>query len=89
MESILVIVVLLIVVWYFGKPLNAVVAGSAEMASDEFSVLRREQRIRLHKERIKQTAKVKELANEEVMNDHEFNDFFNVITNHTEAKETK
>lgn len=85
MEIIISIAVLITIVWYFGKPLNAVVAGSGEMASDEFTVLRREQKIRLHKERIKQTIKVKELADQEAMNDSEFNDFFNVL-NHKEEQ---
>jgi hypothetical protein len=76
------VVIALLIVWYFGKPLNAVVAGTGEMASDEFAVMRREQKIRLHKERIKQTSKVKDLAEQEVLNDQEFNDFFNVMTNH-------
>ena len=80
------VVVALLIVWYFGKPLNAVVAGTGEMASDEFAVMRREQKIRLHKERIKQTSKVKDLADQEVFNDQEFNDFFNVMTNHKEEK---
>lgn len=80
------VVIALLIVWYFGKPLNAVVAGTGEMASDEFAVMRREQKIRLHKERIKQTSKVKDLADQEVLNDQEFNDFFNVMTNHKEEK---
>lgn len=80
------VVIALLIVWYFGKPLNAVVAGTGEMASDEFAVMRREQKIRLHKERIKQTSKVKDLAEQEVLNDQEFNDFFNVMTNHKEEK---
>ena len=80
------VVIALLIVWYFGKPLNAVVAGTGEMASDEFAVMRREQKIRLHKERIKQTSKVKELEDQEVFNDQEFNDFFNVMTNHKKEK---
>lgn len=80
------VVIALLIVWYFGKPLNAVVAGTGEMASDEFAVMRREQKIRLHKERIKQTSKVKELEDQDVFNDQEFNDFFNVMTNHKEEK---
>ena len=80
------VVVALLIVWYFGKPLNAVVAGTGEMASDEFAVMRREQKIRLHKERIKQTSKVKDLADQEVLNDQEFDDFFNVMTNHKGEK---
>ena len=82
METILTIAIVFILVWYFGKPLNAMIAHSGEMASDEFAVLRRDQRTRLHKERIKQTAKVKELADQEVMNDQEFDEFFRVMTNH-------
>ena len=80
------VVVALLIVWYFGKPLNAVVAGTGEMASDEFAVMRIDQQTRLHKERIKQTAKIKDLADQEVLNDQEFNDFFDVITNHKEEK---
>lgn len=78
------VVIALLIVWYFGKPLNAVVAGTGEMASDEFAVMRREQKIRLHKERIKQTGKIKDLADQEVFNDQKFNDFFNVMTDHKE-----
>ena len=80
--SLVSVVIILVIVWYFGKPLNAVVAGTGEMASDEFAVMRREQKIRLHKERIKQTTKVKDLESQEVLNDQEFNDFFNIIINH-------
>ena len=79
METILIIALVTITVWYLGKPLNAVIAGSAEMGSDEFAVLRREQKIRLHKERAKQTTKVQDLAELDVMNDKEFEDFFKVM----------
>jgi len=73
------VIVILTLLWYLAKPLNAVIAGSAEMGSDEFAVLRREQKIRLHKERAKQTTKVKDLSELDVMNDKEFEDFFKVM----------
>ena len=50
------IVGIILLVWYFGSTLNKVVAkvdhvidNSAEMASDEFDILRAEQRLRITK----------------------------------------
>ena len=77
--TIVTVVIVLLVIWYFGKPLNAIIANTGEMASDEFSVMRIDQQTRLYKERIKQTAKIKDLADQEAMSDQEFKDFFAVL----------
>jgi len=68
-----------LVIWYFGATINSVVKGTGEMASEEFKVIKREQKIRLHKERANQTDKIKELSKLDVMSDEDFDEFFAVL----------
>lgn len=75
------IVVIAIIVWYAGSSINSMVQASAEMASDEFNVFKRDQKIRHHKIRANQTGKVKTLSDLDVMSDKEFDEFFKVINN--------
>ena len=78
MDITLIAIVVIIVIWYFGKAINSVVEGSGDIVSDEFVNARREQRIRLHKERAKQTQKVKKLEDVEIYSDKQFDKLFKV-----------
>lgn len=73
------IVLIAIIVWYLGSSINAMIQASAEMASDEFNVFKRDQKIRHYRIRANQTKKVKSLADLDVMSDKEFEEFFRVI----------
>jgi CRISPR/Cas system CMR-associated protein Cmr1 (group 7 of RAMP superfamily) len=50
MESIVIAVGLIAVVWYFGGVINSVVKGSGEMAGKEFDMLKDEQEVRIAKQ---------------------------------------
>ena len=97
MEGLVVtVLVVVIVVWYFGATLNKLVAkadvildGSSEMATDEFSSFRKDQKIRLHKTRIKQSKVLDELSDDKCYSDDEFNSIFNVMKSHDEKSEEK
>lgn len=78
--SILSVVVLVLVIWYFGRSINSIVKHSGEMADDEFKVFRREQQLRLHKTRVAQTKAVKDIAKDEVLSDEDFDKIFRVDT---------
>jgi len=73
------IALIAVVIWYLGSSINAMIQKSAELASQEFTVFERDQKIRHHKIRANQTKKVKGLADLDVMSDKEFEEFFNVI----------
>jgi len=73
------IALIVLVVWYFGSSINAIVKGSGEMASDEFQVFRRDQRIRLHKTRIAQTKTLSDIKDESALSDEEFDKILDVI----------
>lgn len=75
MLSIVGLVVGLVIVWKF----RDLIGAAAEMGEDEFKVVHRKQKIRLHKERIKDTTAVMEMSNEAAMNDMQFADFFRGI----------
>ena len=47
--SVLIIVLVLVVVWYFGGAINAIVAKSGKMAEREYGVFEREQAFRVVK----------------------------------------
>jgi hypothetical protein len=78
------IVLIAVVVWYLGSSINAMIQKSAELASQEFAVFERDQKIRHHKIRANQTKKVKSLADLDVMSDKEFEEFFNIINTNKE-----
>ena len=77
--GIVTIVLVILVVWYFGSSINAVVSGSGEMAADEFSVFRRDQKIRLHKSRIAQTKTLDDIKDQNIYSDDDFDKIFDVI----------
>jgi len=78
--GILTIVITVVVVWYFGSSINSIVKGSGEMASDEFTVFKRDQKIRHHKTRISQTEQLDKIKDANVYSDSDFADIFNVIS---------
>jgi mRNA deadenylase 3'-5' endonuclease subunit Ccr4 len=67
-----IIVLGIIIIWKFRN----VLTDSADMAEDEFVVVKRGQQIRLQKERIKQTKQLVDVMDQPVMSDKEFNEFF-------------
>ena len=77
--GILTVVLAVVITWYFGSSINAIVKGSGEMASDEFSVFKRDQKIRHHKTRITQTEQLDKIKDSNVYSDTDFDDIFNVI----------
>ena len=62
----------IIVIWKFRN----VLTDSADMAEDEFVVVKRGQQIRLQKERVKQTKQMTDIMSQPAMSDKEFNEFF-------------
>jgi len=71
--------ILVAILWFAGSSINAMLQGTAVLAEKEFKSFSREQDIRLHKNRVKQTAQVSKLAEDTAMSDKEFNEFFSVI----------
>ena len=55
------------IIWYLGSSINAVLAGSGEVAEREFENFKAQQDIRLYKERIKATKSVEKMMQEPVM----------------------
>jgi hypothetical protein len=78
------LVIIGLVVWYLGSSINSMIQRAAELASQEFAVFERDQKIRHHKVRANQTKKVKGLADLEVMSDKDFEEFFNIINTNKE-----
>lgn len=72
MEYVIIILGVLII-WKFRN----VLTDSADMAEDEFVVIKRGQQIRLQKERVKQTKQLVDVMAQPAMSDKEFNEFFN------------
>lgn len=75
MLSIVGLILGLAIVWKF----RDLIGAAAEMGEDEFAVVHRKQKIRLHKERIKDTHAVKEMSSEPAMTNAQFMDFFRGI----------
>lgn len=65
-------VLALVIVWKF----RDMIGSAAEMGEDEFKVVHRKQKIRLEKERIKDTEAVMALSGQPAMSDAEFAEFF-------------
>ena len=61
-----------VLIWKFRN----VLTDSADMAEDEFVVIKRGQQIRLQKERVKQTKQLVDVMEQPAMSDKEFNAFF-------------
>ena len=88
MESLIATVVIaVIVIWYLGSTINklivkadVIIDGSGEMATDEFASFRKDQKIRLHKTRVKQSKTLDSMADETCYSDQEFTDIFNVMS---------
>ena len=76
MLSIVGLVLGLAIVWKF----RDLIGAAAEMGDDEFKVVHRKQKIRLHKEKIKDTAAVMDMSHEPAMTDQQFADFFRGIS---------
>jgi len=77
--SVLSIVGIVLVVWYFGGVLNKLATRSESMADRAFVNFERDRRLKEFEGRIKATKKVKELAQKEAYSDQQFNDIFDVI----------
>ena len=54
-----IIVIVLVVVWYLGKSINAILEGAGAVASEEFATFQDDQKARLAKIRKKQAATIK------------------------------
>lgn len=50
MELIITMAVIMVAIWYLGKPINAVLAGAGDMASQEFELQQANQQVRLQRE---------------------------------------
>jgi len=87
--GIVTIVLVVLVIWYFGSSINAIVSGSGEMAADEFAVFRRDQKIRLHKSRIHQTKTLDDIKDTLVYSDDEFDKIFDVIRGDSDDGKSK
>ena len=71
------IVIALLVVWYLGTTINAILANSGLLAQKEFSNFTREQDIRIHKARVKQHKAVEKFKDDAVYSDKEWDKIFN------------
>lgn len=71
------IVIILVVIWYLGSSINAVLNGAGQLAEKEFGNFTREQDIRIHKARIKQHKAVAKFSNDKVYSDSEWDQIFN------------
>ena len=71
------IVIVLVVIWYLGSTINAILASSGVIAQKEFANFTREQDIRIHKARIKQHKAVEKFKGEPVYSDKEWDAIFN------------
>lgn len=76
--SVATIIIVLVVIWYLGNSINSILSGSGELAANEFGNFKREQAIRLHKERIKQAKAVNKFDGQPVYSDAEFEAIFAV-----------
>ena len=65
------IVVVLVVVWYLGSSINAIIGKAGLMAEDEFTQFRRAQKFRIKKDNQDLKAKVSTMAKEDAMTDEE------------------
>jgi len=71
------IVGILAIIWYLGSSINAVLAGSGELAEKEFASFKKQQDVRLFKGRVKMYKQVEKLATEKVYSDKEWDAIFN------------
>jgi len=78
--SVLIIVLVLVVVWYFGGAINAIVAKSGKMAEREYSIFEREQAFRTTKSKEELKHKVEKFSKESKseMTDEEMDSFLGI-----------
>jgi len=87
MELVATTIIILVTLWYFGSLINKMIVkaevildGSAEMATDEFAGFRRDQKIRLHKTRIRQSETLDGIKDATCYSDNQFDDIFAVVS---------
>ncbi len=73
------VIIVVMVVWYFGSSINSITSGASDMASREFATYGNDQRVRLHKRRISQTKELDDIKDQNVYSDDEFEAIFDVI----------
>ena len=71
------IMMILVVIWYLGSSINAVLASSGEVAEKEFKSFKQQQDIRLLKNRVKLHKQVDKLKDSKVYSDTEWDAIFN------------
>ncbi len=74
--SIATIIIVLVVIWYLGTSINAILAGSGDLASKEFTQFKRAQDIRIHKSRIKEHKQIEKFKDQPVYSDQEWAKIF-------------
>ncbi len=74
--SIATIIIVIVVVWYLGTSINAILAGSGDLASKEFTQFKRAQDIRIHKQRIKEYKTVDKFKDQPVYTDKQWDTIF-------------
>ncbi len=70
------IVIVLVVIWYLGSSINAILAGSGDLASKEFTQFKRQQDIRIHKSRIKEHKQIEKFKDQPTYTDAEWDKIF-------------
>ena len=73
------IVVVLVVVWYLGSSINAIISKAGVMAEDEFTQFRRAQKFRISKDNQDLKVKVKTMSKEQVMPDAELDEALGLV----------
>ena len=73
------IVVVLVVVWYLGSSINAIISKAGVMAEDEFTQFRRAQKFRISKDNQDLKVKVKTMSKEQVMTDAELDEALGLV----------
>jgi predicted metalloprotease len=71
------IIIVLVVMWYLGSSINAVLAGSGEIAEKEFNQFKKQQDVRLFKGKVKMYKQVQKLTGEKTYSDEEWDKIFN------------
>ncbi len=70
------IAIIVLVIWYGGSSINAILAGSGDLASKEFTQFKRAQDIRIHKSRIKEHKQIEKFKDQPVYSDQEWAKIF-------------
>ena len=71
------IVIVLVVIWYLGRAINAILDGSGEVAEKEFDLFKQKQDLRIHKERQKLYKTVQKGIEAPVYNKEDWDKLFN------------